>query len=186
MVRASTERRRRALLRAAQDYVGRSYAELGLTLVDVADAVGTSPRQLQRVFTEYAGEDFRGYLLRVRMRHAYRLLSRERNPLPIRVVAPRVGYRQASGLRQAFVSYYGYNPSEIQPLGPAYYADVEYYLDRIEQAHGDRRELESIRTDLRRDASISEDRRRNIEERIGRCLTGLNRGAPGSAIEKSD
>lgn len=120
MVRASTERRRRALLRDAQAYVSRSYAELDLTLGDVAAAVGTSPRQLQRVFAECAGEDFRGYLLRIRMGHAYRLLGRERNPLPIRTVAPRVGYRQASGLRQAFVRFYGYNPSEIQP------APVEY------------------------------------------------------------
>lgn len=115
MVRASTERRRRVLLRAAQAYVNRSYAELDLTLDDVAEAVGTSPRQLQRVFAEYAGEDFRSYLLRVRMRHAHRLLSREPNPLPVRLVAPRVGYRQASGLRQAFVRFYGHNPSAIQP-----------------------------------------------------------------------
>lgn len=115
MVKPSTERHRRALLRAAQAYVGHSYAELGLTLADVADAVGTSPRQLQRVFAEYAGEDFRSYLLRVRMRHAYRLLSRERNPLPVRVVAPRVGYSEPSGLRQAFVRIYGFAPSEIQP-----------------------------------------------------------------------
>lgn len=170
MVRASTERRRRALLRAAQDYVRRSYAEPGLTLADVAEALGTSPRQLQRVFADYAGEDFRGYLLRVRMRHAYRLLSRERNPLPVRVVAPRVGYRQASGLRQAFVSYYGHNPSKVQSAGPAYYADIEYYRDRIEHARGDPRRLESIREDLRRDAAITEANRRSLEDRIARYL----------------
>ncbi len=170
MVRPSTERHRRALLRAAQHYVGRSYAERGLTLAEVAEAVGTSPRGLQRVFADCAGESFRAYLLRIRMRHAYRLLTRERNPLPVRVVARRVGYRQASGLRQAFVRYYGHNPSEVQSAGPAYYGDIEYYRDRIEHARGDPRRLESIREALRRDAGITEANRRSLEERIGRHL----------------
>lgn len=89
-------------------------------MADVARAVGTSPRQLQRVFREEGAEDFRGYLLRIRMEHAVRLLTRGKNPLPIHVTARRVGYRQASGLRQAFLRYYGYNPSEIQEAPPEY------------------------------------------------------------------
>lgn len=59
------------------------------------------------------------------MEEAARLLTREKNPLPIRVACRRVGYRQASGLRQAFVRFYGHNPSVIQaPVPEELYAEV--------------------------------------------------------------
>jgi transcriptional regulator GlxA family with amidase domain len=96
------------------------YADVDLSLAEVASQVGSSPRQIQRVFREEGTEDFRSYLLRVRMEKAAELLSRERNPLPIRLTARRVGYRQASGLRQAFLRFYGYNPSLIQAAPPEY------------------------------------------------------------------
>lgn len=174
MPRQRETARHRAQLRQARAYVRRHYRDPDLTLTDVAAAVGVSARQVQRIFRDQAGEEFRGYRLRVRMERARALLTREPNPLPVRVVANRVGYRQASGLGQAFVRIYGHTPSEIQPAGPAYYADIEYYLDRIEHVHNDRRELESIRKDLRRDMSISDDKRRTIEERIDWHLAGLN------------
>ena len=120
MPRSETERRRRELLRTAQRYVRVWYSDPDLSLIEVAGAVGTSPRQLQRVFREQGDEDFRTYLLRIRMEQAVRLLTRPRNPLPIHRTARRVGYRQHSGLRQAFLRYYGYNPSEIQAPPPSY------------------------------------------------------------------
>lgn len=124
MPKRETRDRRRRWLRAAQAAIRREYRDPDLALADVAAAVGVSPRQLQRVFREAGGEDFRGYLLRVRMEKATELLSREKNPLPIRVTARRVGYRQASGLRQAFLRFYGYNPSTIQPPPPEYLGTV--------------------------------------------------------------
>jgi two-component system, response regulator YesN len=120
MARDETRRRRRTLLRSAQAYIRAQYPDPDLDLRQVAAATGASPRQLQRVFREQAGEDFRGYLLRIRMEAAFRLLTRKRNPLPIYRAARRVGYRQHSGLRQAFLRYYGYNPSEIQEPPPSY------------------------------------------------------------------
>jgi AraC-like DNA-binding protein len=120
MSRDNTLRRRRALLRSAQACIRAEYPDPDLDLRQVAQAVGASPRQLQRVFREQAGEDFRGYLLRIRMEAAVQLLTRQRNPLPIYKAARRVGYRQHSGLRQAFLRYYGYNPSEIQEPPPSY------------------------------------------------------------------
>jgi AraC-like DNA-binding protein len=105
--------------------IQREYCDPDLTLADVAAAVGVSPRHLQRVFREEAVESFRAYLLRVRMKRAAELLSRERNPVPIHAAARRVGYRQASGLRQAFVRFYGHSPSEIQaPAAEELYAEV--------------------------------------------------------------
>ncbi len=120
MPRDETVLKRRELLRKARAYIRRAYRDPDLALADVAEEVDTSPRHLQRVFREEGGEDFRGYLLRVRMEQAAALLTREKNPLPVRAVAPRVGYRQASGLRQAFVRFYGHNPSAVQRPGSPY------------------------------------------------------------------
>jgi transcriptional regulator GlxA family with amidase domain len=117
-------RRRKALLVAAKAAIHKRYAEFDLTLGDIAEGVGCSPRQLQRVFAELTSDDFRGHLLRVRMERAHRHLSRKKRGLTVRAVAPAVGYREASGLRQAFVRFYGYNPSEIQPEAPEYPADI--------------------------------------------------------------
>jgi AraC-like DNA-binding protein len=121
----ATTTRRREWLRDAYAVVRREYRDPDLVLADVAAAVGASTRQLQRIFREEGGEDFRSYLLRVRMEKAAELLRGEKNPLPIHVTARRVGYRQASGLRQAFVRFYGHNPSEIQrPAPEELYAEV--------------------------------------------------------------
>jgi two-component system response regulator YesN len=124
VARRKTDRRRKALLAQAERVIRERYAEFDLGLAYIAEDVGASPRQLQRVFRELADTDFRSYLLRVRMEQAHRLLSRKRKNLTVRATARAVGYREASGLRQAFVRFYGYNPSEIQPEGPKYLGDI--------------------------------------------------------------
>lgn len=43
------------------------------------------------------------------------LLTRTNRPLSIAATARAVGYRNPSGLRQAFVRFYGVAPSAIQP-----------------------------------------------------------------------
>lgn len=121
MARPKTTRRRKALLAAAQRAIRQRHGEFDLALSDIAEEMGCSPRQLQRVFNELAGEDFRSYLLRVRMERAARMLMRGEST---RAIAPRVGYRGPSGFRQAFVRFYGYNLSAIQPEPPEYPADV--------------------------------------------------------------
>jgi AraC family transcriptional regulator, regulatory protein of adaptative response / methylphosphotriester-DNA alkyltransferase methyltransferase len=116
MARRSTERRRRALLAEAEQTIKERYGEFDLGLADIAEEVGCSTRQLQRVFREVGGTSFRTLLLRVRMEQACRLLiSRTKDAPSIRNVARQVGYREASGLRQAFLRFYGYNPSMLQP-----------------------------------------------------------------------
>lgn len=110
--------------RLARAYVRRAYRDPDLTLDRVARQVGVSARTLQRWFQEEGAESFRDFLLGVRMSQAMRLLTRAKNPLPVRVVARRVGYRQAGGLRQAFARFYGYNPSDVQPAAPEYLGSV--------------------------------------------------------------
>lgn len=123
-MKPATSKNRLALLRQAKRVIEARYAEYDIGLVEIADDIGTSSRQLQRVFAEFEDESFRAYLLRVRMNRARTLLSRERNPLSIRATAPRVGYRGASGLRQAFKRHFGINPSEVQPEPRRYLGDV--------------------------------------------------------------
>lgn len=120
MAQRKTERRRKCLLADAERVIRERYMEFDFGLVDVAEDLGCSTRQLQRVFREVGRTDFRTHLLKVRMDHARRLLSRKKGGLSVRAAARQVGYREASGLRQAFVRYFGYNPSVISPKPPDY------------------------------------------------------------------
>jgi two-component system response regulator YesN len=129
VAKRKTDRRRKALLQAAERVIRERYPEFDLGLTDIAENVGTSPRQLQRVFREQADTDFRSALLRVRMEQAHRLLSRKKTGLTVRATAQEVGYRHASGLRQAFVRFYGKNPSDVQSPPPNYselWREVEF------------------------------------------------------------
>jgi iron complex transport system substrate-binding protein len=96
------------------------YGEFDLGLAEIAAAVGCSTRQLQRVFREVGGTEFRAVLLAVRMENVHRLLSRKQGGLTVRQAARSVGYREASGLRQRFTEFYGYPPSAVQPEPPDY------------------------------------------------------------------
>jgi AraC-like DNA-binding protein len=125
-VRKESSDRRRAVFAAACAVIRERYRDPDLALADVAAAVGVSTRQLQRVFREVGGENFRSCLLRVRMERAAALLGRENEPLPVHVVARHVGYRQASGLRQAFRRHFGVNPSTIQPAPPEYVGETVF------------------------------------------------------------
>jgi transcriptional regulator GlxA family with amidase domain len=114
VARRKTDRRRKALLAEAERVIRARHGEFDLGLADIAEDVGTSTRQLQRVFREIGGTDFRSYVLSVRMERARRLLRRKTNAPSIRAVAREVGFREASGLRQQFVRYFGQNPSEVR------------------------------------------------------------------------
>lgn len=114
MTRRKTERQRRALLAEAERAIRERHGEFDLVLADIAEDVGCSVRQLQRVFREVGDTTFREALLRVRMESAHRLLSRKKGGLTVRQAARAVGYREASGLGWQFMRFYGYPPSAIQ------------------------------------------------------------------------
>lgn len=120
VTRRKTDRRRRGILTEAERAIRERHGEFDLGLADIAEDVGCSTRQLQRIFREAGRTDFRTQLLEVRMDHARRLLSRKKGALSVRAVARQVGYREASGLRQAFVRYFGLNPSNVRSPGPDY------------------------------------------------------------------
>jgi AraC-like DNA-binding protein len=82
---------------------------------DLARRTATSPRQLQRVFAEVCGVGFRSYLRRIRMHHAAQLLAT--TDIPVKEIAQRVGYRDASQFSKAFRRAHGVSPTQFQALG---------------------------------------------------------------------
>src|SRR3954468_20757128 len=108
--RPETDSRRAEILRDAQAEMERRFAE-PLTVDEVARAVGTSRRQLQRVFEEGAGTTFRTYLAEGRMRHGPHRLEGRR---PLAAIARSVGYRQPAQFAKAFRRHHGVSPSEAR------------------------------------------------------------------------
>src|SRR3954451_8784501 len=106
--RPETDARRTEILRDAQAEMERRFSE-PLTVDEVARAVGTSRRQLQRVFEEVADTTFRTYLAEVRMRHAADRLDGGRT---VAAIARSVGYRQQTHVARPFRRRHGVSPTE--------------------------------------------------------------------------
>jgi AraC family transcriptional regulator of adaptative response / methylphosphotriester-DNA alkyltransferase methyltransferase len=115
-VREPTLERRRQLWRDAAEEIERNYAD-PLTVAGVARAIGTSSRQLQRVFEEIGGRSFRSQLAAVRMDRARELLLTE--GATVRAIAARVGYSQPAQFAKAFRRHHGVSPSELRRNGNA-------------------------------------------------------------------
>jgi len=98
---------RRELYADVQEYLDAQFGEKDLTLDEVARAVCSSRRQVQRLFEE-DGDTFRAYLTRLRMQRAAELLTG--TTLPVRIVARRVGYRQSAQFAKAFRRFGGVTP----------------------------------------------------------------------------
>jgi AraC family transcriptional regulator, regulatory protein of adaptative response / methylphosphotriester-DNA alkyltransferase methyltransferase len=110
--RPSTPGRRGLLLAEATLAIEARHHDPTLKLDDVARDVATSRRQLQRVFSEYAGRAFRDELAAVRMQHAAVLL--QTTDLTVAQVAPRVGYRQPAQFAKAFRRHHGLLPTGLR------------------------------------------------------------------------
>jgi AraC-like DNA-binding protein len=110
-VRANTLRERRRLYLLARVVIARHY-QRELTLATVAQALCTSPRQLQRAYAQFAKGTFHEELVARRMIAAAELLVEQ--ALPIREVARQVGYRQASHFAAAFRRRYGLAPARFR------------------------------------------------------------------------
>ena len=109
--RAATIRYRTQLYEEVCELVEAEYAD-DLQLDDIARRIASSRRQLQRAFSEIGGTSFRDYLTKVRMARAAEMLERE--PLTVREVARRVGYRQPAQFAKAFRRQLGAAPSEYR------------------------------------------------------------------------
>ena len=108
MQRTTTIRTRATLAREAIAVIESEYAT-ELTLDDVARQIATSRRQLQRCLDEHADAPFRECLTRIRMQRAAELLAE--TSIPVRDIAPQVGYRQPAQFARAFARVYGVPPT---------------------------------------------------------------------------
>lgn len=98
---------RRELYTEVREFLDERFGESDLTLDDVARAVSSSRRQVQRLFEE-DGDTFRAYLTRLRMQRAADLLSQTKTP--VRDIARHVGYRQSAQFAKAFRRFGGVTP----------------------------------------------------------------------------
>ncbi len=88
------------------------YYRRPITVDDVAKALASSPRQLQRVYSQFSDSTFHEDLTARRMDAAVELLSRP--AIPVQDVARRVGYCQSSHFARAFRRRYGVSPSDFR------------------------------------------------------------------------
>lgn len=85
-----------------------------ISLQDIADAVHLTPNYFANLFKEHAGETVFGYLTRIRMDQAKRLLLQ--TGLKSYEIALRVGYSDANYFGKAFKKQFGLTPVEYRKL----------------------------------------------------------------------
>ncbi|MFD1934755.1 MULTISPECIES: AraC family transcriptional regulator [Nonomuraea] len=103
------------ILAMAEAYLAEHYADPGLRLATVAEAVCASPFYISHLFAEERSTTFLRHLTGLRLRHARRLLTT--SALPIDVIAARSGYPSAKALRGAFRRHVGCSPTEYRRAG---------------------------------------------------------------------
>lgn len=79
-----------------------------IKVADMAAEAGMSERNFYRKFTTKTGITPSKYLEQIRLERARQLLEAG---LPLKTIAPAVGFRSETGLRTAFQNHYGISPS---------------------------------------------------------------------------
>ncbi|MFW6313258.1 MAG: helix-turn-helix transcriptional regulator, partial [Spirochaetota bacterium] len=92
----------------AKAFVAEHYHEQH-TMQDVADRMGMSYAYFSTLFKQQTGETYSGYLTRIRMEEAARLLDAG---LPVSKVAGRVGYLYPKHFTRAFKRFQGQTPQQ--------------------------------------------------------------------------
>jgi AraC-like DNA-binding protein len=111
-MRPDTLSARRRLYLLSRVVVARHYRR-ELTLEMVAQAVGCSPRQLQRSYAQFGEMTFQEDLLARRMSAAAELLAEQR-AIAVADVARLVGYSHSSHFARAFRRRYGLPPARFR------------------------------------------------------------------------
>lgn len=110
----TVQRRNLTLVDSALSHLHRFYHAPALSLPAVAEALGCNPRYLTACFTLTVGERMHGYLVRLRVAQACRLLM-ETN-VPIKEAAYASGFRGNAGLARAFRRHVGVSPGEYRRI----------------------------------------------------------------------
>ncbi len=97
---------------AAMDYIGGHYAEPGVTVGVIAQALGISEGHLSHLFKKETDYTLLNYLTRYRIHKAMELLREGK--LKVYEVAERVGYRDIAYFSTMFKKLSGMTPTEYQ------------------------------------------------------------------------
>jgi Transcriptional regulator containing an amidase domain and an AraC-type DNA-binding HTH domain len=92
--------------------------ETTLSMGDVADRVGISRRQLERLFATHIGQPPARHYLRIRVDHAKRLIEGTR--MPIIDIAVACGFMSASHFAKCFRIINGFSPQECRAMVPVW------------------------------------------------------------------
>ncbi|MGH2863790.1 MAG: helix-turn-helix transcriptional regulator [Solirubrobacteraceae bacterium] len=111
-MRPNTVSARQRLYLLSRVVVARHYRR-ALTLAEVARALASSPRQLQRAYAQFGEMSFREDLLARRMSAAAELLIEQRS-IPVADVARLVGYRHGPNFARVFRRRYGLSPARFR------------------------------------------------------------------------
>ncbi|MEG0371923.1 MAG: helix-turn-helix domain-containing protein [Clostridium sp.] len=95
-------------------YIQQNYRKCELSLETVAHEFGFSPNYFSNLFKKYVGDTFVGYLTKMRMEEACKLLI-EKN-LNINEISIAVGYNNDQSFRRAFKRIVGCGPSEYKRM----------------------------------------------------------------------
>ncbi len=89
--------------------------EAPLACSEIAEAIGLSPRQLERLFRDHLGEKPARYYIGLRLKRARHLLRH--TPLPILDVAIACGFASASHFSKTYGDHFQVTPSEDRSPG---------------------------------------------------------------------
>jgi two-component system response regulator YesN len=95
-------------------YIDHNYADPNLSLNQVSDMFGVSPKSVSYFFKEELGDKFMDYLLKVRFTHAKRKLLETDEP--IQQIAEQVGYTHVISFHRAFKKAFDLPPGEYRIL----------------------------------------------------------------------
>ena len=98
-----------------QAYVEKNVSDEALNLSAVAAAFHLTDAYVSETFKAQTGENFSGYLERIRMEHACQMLNE--TDVPVYQVAARVGYGNDNTFRRAFKRVYGISPTDYRGIG---------------------------------------------------------------------
>jgi AraC family transcriptional regulator len=92
--------------------------EQSLSLDEVAEEAGFSQYHFHRLFSAYLGESLHGYVRRLRLERAGKMLKD--TPLSVTEIALRSGYENPASFTKAFKQRFGINPKAFRKEGRAY------------------------------------------------------------------
>jgi two-component system response regulator YesN len=97
-----------------KSYIDHNYTDPNLSLNQVSELFGVSPKAISNLFREELGDKFIDYLIKVRFTYAKQML-RETDE-PIQNVAEKVGYLHVISFHRAFKKLFEITPGEYRNL----------------------------------------------------------------------